>query len=53
MLLDKEITRCWKIIPTFLIRKKLGKKFIFYSNLSTNPNKIKEFPTYYQDIFIK
>ena len=46
-------THCWKIIPTILIRKKLGKNFIFHSNLSINPNKIKEFPRYYQDIFIK
>ena len=44
---------CWKIIPTFLIRKKFAKNFIFHSNLSINPNKIKEFPTYYQDILIK
>ena len=46
-------THRWKIMPTFFIRKKLGKNFIFHSNLSINPNKIKEFPTYYQDIFIK
>ena len=36
-----------------MIRKKLGKNFIFHSNLSINPNKIKEFPTYYQNILIK
>ena len=47
------ITHCWKIIPTILIRKKLGINIIFHSNLSINPNKIKEFPRYYQDIFIK
>ena len=40
-------------MPTFLIKKRLGKNFNFHSNLSINPNKIKEFPTYYQDIFIK
>ena len=45
-------THCWKIMPTFLIRKKVGKNFIFHSNLSINPNKIKESPTYYQDLFI-
>ena len=39
-------------MPTFLIMKKVGKNFIFHSNLSINPNKIKESPTYYQDIFI-
>ena len=37
----------------FFDYKKLGKNFIFHSNLSINPIKIKEFPTYYQDIFIK
>ena len=37
----------------FLVRKKLRKKFIFLSNLSIIPNKIKEFQTYYQDILIK
>ena len=30
-----------------------GKNFIFHSNLSINPNKTKEFPKYYQHIFIK
>ena len=46
-------SHCWKIIPAFLVRKKLGKNFIFHSNLSIFPNKIKEFPTYYQDILKK
>ena len=36
-----------------MIRKKLGKNFIFHSNLNINPNKIKEFLTYYQNILIK
>ena len=36
-----------------MIRKKLGKNFIFHSNLSINPLKTKEFLIYYQDIFIK
>ena len=36
-----------------MIRKKLGKNFIFHSNLNINPSKVKELPTYYQDIFIK
>ena len=36
-----------------MVRKKLGKNFIFHSNLSIIPNKIKDFPTYYQDILIK
>ena len=30
-----------------------GTNFIFHSNLSINPNKTKEFPKYYQNIFIK
>ena len=34
-------------------KKKLEKNFIFHSNLCINTNKIKEFPTYYQDIVIK
>ena len=46
-------THCWKIIPAFSIRKKLGKNFFFHSNLSINPNKIKEFPIYYQNILTK
>ena len=34
-------THCWKIIPTFLIRTKLGKKFTFHSKLSLIPIKLK------------
>ena len=30
-------TYCWKIIPAFLIRKKLGKIFFFHANLNINP----------------
>ena len=37
----------------FFDKKEIGKNFIFHSNLSINPHKIKEFPIYYQDIFIK
>ena len=37
----------------FFDQKKLRKKFIFHSKLSIKSNKIKEFPTYYQDILIK
>ena len=33
--------------------KKIRKKIYFHSNLTINPNKLKELPTYYQDIFIK
>ena len=46
-------THCLTITPSLLIRKKLGKNFIFHSSLSINPNKIKEFPTYYHHILIK
>ena len=46
-------THCWRIIPAFFIKKKLRRNFIFHSNLCTNPNKIKELPINYQDIFIK
>ena len=57
MLLDKEsmqyTAHCWKIISAFFIKKNYKKNFIFHSNLSINLIKIKEFPTYYQDIFIK
>ena len=51
--LHDNTSHCWKIIPASLVRKKLGKNFIFHSNLSIIPNKIKEFPTYYQEILIK
>ena len=46
-------THCRKIIPAFLFKRKLGKIFFFLLNLSINLNKIKEFPTYYQDMLIK
>ena len=32
-----------------MIKTKLGKNFIFHSNLCNNPSKIKEFSTYYPD----
>ena len=40
-----------KIIPVFLINKNFTQTV--HSNLCINPNKIKEFPTHYQDIFIE
>ena len=57
MLLDKENIRYHHTLlenkTCVFAQKKLGKNFIFHSNLSINPNKIKEFPTYYQDHLIK
>ena len=57
MLLDKEIIQYHQ---TFLENntclfdyKKLGKNFIFHSNLWINPNKFEEVPTIYEHIFIK
>ena len=32
-----------------MIKTKLGRNFIFHSNLCNNPSKIKEFSTYYPD----
>ena len=45
-------THCLKIIRVFFI-KKIGKNIIFYAKLCINPNKIKDFPTYCYDTFIK
>ena len=57
MLLDKEIIWYHHTLlqknSAFLIRKKIGKNFIFHLNLSIYPNKIKEFPTYHQDTLTK
>ena len=36
-----------------MIIQKLGKKFLFYSNLDVNPKQINHFPQYYQEIFRK
>ena len=43
----------WKIIPLHMITQKLGKKFLFHSNLDVNPKQINHFPQYYQEIFRK
>ena len=43
----------WKVIPLHMIIQKLGKKFLFYSNLDVNPKQIKHFRQYYQEIFRK
>ena len=36
-----------------MIIQKLGKKFLFHSNLDVNPKQINHFPQYYQEIFRK
>ena len=43
----------WKIIPLHMMTQKLGKKFLFHSNLNVNPKQINHFPQYYQEIFSK
>ena len=43
----------WKVIPLHMIIQKLGKKFLFHSNLDANPKQINHFPQYYQEIFRK
>ena len=36
-----------------MIIQKLGKKFLFHSNLDVNPKQFNHFPQYYQEIFRK
>ena len=43
----------WNVIPLQMIIQKLGKKFLFHSNLGVNPKQINHFPQYYQEIFRK
>ena len=43
----------WKVIPLLMIIQRLGKKFLFHSNLDVNPKQINHFPQYYQQIFRK
>ena len=43
----------WKVIPLFLIKNHLGKKNVFYSNLSMKQNVVKKFPKFYQEILTK
>ena len=37
----------WKVIPLQMITQKLGKIFLFHSNLDVNPKQINHFPQYY------
>ena len=43
----------WKVIPLHMIIQKLGKKFLFHSNLDVSSKQINHFPQYYQEIFKK
>ena len=43
-------THGWKLISLHIITRKLGKHFLFHSNLYIDPNKIWPFPKYYQEI---
>ena len=43
----------WKLIPLNLITQKLGKHFLFHSNLYIDPKKIRQCSKYYQDISSK
>ena len=42
-----------EVIPLHMITQKLGKKFLFHSNLYVNPKQINHFQHYYQKIFRK
>ena len=43
----------WKIIPLHMITQKLGKKFLFHSNLDLKPKQINHLAQCYQEIFRK
>ena len=43
----------WKVIALYMITQKLGKKFLFHSNLVVSPRQIKHFSQSYQEIFRK
>ena len=43
----------WKTIPLHMMTQKLGKNFLFHSNLDLNPKQINHFPQYYLEIFSK
>ena len=42
----------WKIIPLYLINKYFGSNFKFHSNLSIDKKILKNFPKYYEEIFM-
>ena len=43
----------WKLIPSFLIRKYLGKNFKFHSNLRLSKYILLKFPKFYQQLFCR
>ena len=43
----------WKIIPLYLFRQYLGKKFKFHSNLQVSHSILSNFPKFYKEIFIR
>ena len=43
----------WKLIPLYLIRQYLGKKFEFHSNLEVSHSILCKFPKFYKEIFIR
>ena len=42
----------WKLISLFLIKSSLGSSFKFHSNLFFKRNKIKFFPSFYNELFL-
>ena len=43
----------WKIIPTYLIHKFLGKNFKFHNSIAIHKDILSKFPFYYQEVFVK
>ena len=43
----------WKLIPLYLFRQYLGKKFKFHSNLEVRHSILCRFPKFYKEIFIR
>ena len=43
----------WKLMALHIITQKLGKHFLFHSNLYIDPKKIRQFRKYYQEILSK
>ena len=46
-------THDWKLILLHIRTQKLGKHFLFHSNLYIDLKKIRQFPKYYQEILSK
>ena len=43
----------WKVIPLFFIKNRLGKNFVFHSNLSIKQKVVKKFPKFYQEFLAR